>query len=169
MMEGVFRLRSDRLAEADSVLRRALALDPQNWVAHIILSYVVLKSGNPSAAVAHMEAAHRLKDPDDPFTLSGLAEIYGEVGDTAKARGIVTRLKKISKERYVQRAALASALVAVHDTAGVLENLEASADLREADFLMALESARGLSSHPRFRELLRRSKLDSYFLAAPRH
>jgi len=167
MMEGVFRLRSGRLAAADSALARALAIDPQNWVAHIILSQTALKAGNGSAAVAHMEAAHRLKGPDDPFTLSDLAGVYGAVGDTVKARSIVTRLISLSKDRYVQRAALATALLAVHDTASVLDNLEASAALREADFLMAMGGARTLWNHPRYRQLLRRSRLDRYWSAPP--
>jgi serine/threonine-protein kinase len=168
MMEGVFRVRSRRLAEADSVLRRALALDPQNWVAHIILSDAAFKAGNPSAAVAHMEAAQKLQGPDDPFTLSALADTYGKVGATEKARSIVTRLAQMSKDRYVQRAALASALLAVHDTAGVLENLEASAALREVDFLGAMQgSARTLWNHPRYRQLLQRSKLDRYWSEPP--
>jgi TolB-like protein/Flp pilus assembly protein TadD len=168
MMQGVFRLESGRLADADSVLVRALALDPQNWVAHIILSHKALKVGNASAALAHMEAAQRLQGPDDPFTLSALAGVYGQVGDTEKARSIVTRLMNMSKDRYVQRAALATALLAVHDTAGVLENLEASAALREADFLMAMQgSAQTLWSHPRYRQLLRRSRLDKYWSAPP--
>jgi hypothetical protein len=115
-----------------------------------------------------MEAAQKLQGPDDPFTLSALADTYGKVGATEKARSIVTRLAQMSKDRYVQRAALASALLAVHDTAGVLENLEASAALREVDFLGAMQgSARTLWNHPRYRQLLQRSKLDRYWSEPP--
>ena len=168
-IEGYFRQASGRLAEADSVLRKALAVDPQNWVAHIILSGAALKVGKSSDAVAHMEAAYRLKGPDDPFILCQLAQVYGQAGKQKQARETIARLSALSKDRYVQRAALAIALLGVNDTDGVLENLEASAALREIDFAFAMQaSAQTLWDHPRFRQLLRRSKLDTYWLAPPR-
>jgi hypothetical protein len=75
----------------------------------------------------------------------------------------------MSKERYVERAALAIALLGVDDTEGVLENLEASATLREIDFPLAMqEAAQTLWDYPRFRQLLQRSRLDSYWSAPPR-
>jgi serine/threonine-protein kinase len=169
MIEGYFRQASGRLAEADSVLTQALAVDPQNWVAHIILAATALKVGKPSGAVAHMEAAYRMHGLDDPFTLCQLAHVYGQAGENEKARAAVARLSAMSKDRYVQRAALAIALLGVRDTDGVLENLEASAALREIDFPLAMqEGAQTLWNHPRFKQLLRRSKLDKYWSAPPR-
>jgi serine/threonine-protein kinase len=169
MIEGYFRQASGRLGEADSVLALALTVDPQNWVAHIILAATALKRGKPLVAVGHMETAYRLTGPDDPFTLCQLAHMYGRAGEKEKARAAVSRLTAMSKERYVERAALAIALLGVDDTEGVLENLEASATLREIDFPLAMqEAAQTLWDHPRFRQLLRRSRLDSYWSAPPR-
>lgn len=169
MMEGYFLQAADRLAEADSVLNRALAIDPQNWVAHLMRAKAALRAGKATQAVAHMETAQRIQGPDDPFTLSQLAYYYGAAKQEDKARAAVARLTAMSRERYVQRAALAMARLGVRDIEGALADLEASATLREPDFHMGMaETASDLWNEPRYRELLRRSKFDRYWSKPPR-
>ena len=167
-IEGYFLLAAGRLPEADSVLNRALALDPKNWLAHVMRASAALKAGKAAEALAQMEAVQRLQGPDDPGTLSSLANYYAAAGQDNKARATVARLTAITKDRYVQRAVLIGARLALHDTAGVLTELEASAALREPDFQIAMRGqAANLWNEPRYQALLRRSKLDKYWSKPP--
>jgi TolB-like protein/Tfp pilus assembly protein PilF len=169
MMEGYFLQADSRLAEADSVLNRALAVDPRNWLAHLMRAKAALRAGKATEAVAHMETAQRIQGPDDPFTLSLLAFFYGAARQENKARATVARLTAMSRDRYVQRAALAIARGGLPDNEAVLTDLEASATLREPDFLLAMsETAMKVWNEPRYRELLRRSKLDRHWSRPPR-
>jgi TolB-like protein/Flp pilus assembly protein TadD len=169
MIEGYFLQANGRLAEADSVLQRALALDPRNWVAHLMRAKTALKAGKPQDAVTHMEAAQRLQGPDDPFTLSFLAYFSGAAKQDDKARAALARLTVLSKDRYVQRAWFAIARLGLGDSEGALMDLEASATLRESDFMAAMwETATMLWNEPRYQQLVRRAKLNAYWPRPPR-
>lgn len=169
MMEGYFHQAAGRLPEADSVLKRALALNPQDWVAHFMLARAALKSGRRSDAVRHMERAHQIQGADDPFTLSLLVEIAADAGQMEKARAAFARLTAMSAQRYVQRAQLASARCGMDDHAGALADLEASATLHEVDFLGGMMGcAPKLWRDPRYHALLRRSKLDTIWRHPPK-
>jgi serine/threonine-protein kinase len=169
MVEGYHHIGAGRLPEADSVLKRALALNPQDWVANFMLAVADLKSGRRSDAVMHVERAHQIQGADDPFTLSLLVGIAADAGQMEKARAAFARLTAMSTQRYVQRAQLASARCSIGDQAGALADLEASATLHEVDFLGAMSGcAAKFWRHPRYLALLRRSKLDTIWRQPPR-
>jgi serine/threonine-protein kinase len=169
MMEGYFHEVAGRLPEADSSLKRALALNPEDWVAHFMSAQVALKRGRGSEAVMHMERAHQIQGADDPFSLSLLVGTAAAAGQMEKARAAFDRLTAMSARRYVQRAALASARCPMGDDAGALTDLEASATLHEVDFHGALMGCGAkLWNHPRYRALLRRAKLDTIWRSPPR-
>jgi len=168
MMKGYQDQAAGRLAEADSVLRRALLLNPEDWVVHVMFAKAALKSGKGSDAVQHMERAHQIQGADDPFSLSLLAHFAGAAGNYEKAQAALARLTAMATQRYVQRAALAMARCGMKDDAGALTDLEASATLREADFLQAMgECAARLWGQPRYQALLQRSKLDTIWRQRP--
>lgn len=73
-----------KLAEAEALIRRAVALEPRAGAFRDSLGWVLHKQGRSTEAVAELEAAVR-ELPDDPTLLDHLGEARAGAGDEAGA------------------------------------------------------------------------------------
>lgn len=77
--------RAGRLAEAESIYRQVLAVDPAHFDALHLLGVAVLQAGRPEEAVPYMSKA-LAERPGNPHTHNNLGEAYRALGDPARAR-----------------------------------------------------------------------------------
>lgn len=77
-----------RLAEAERVLRAALAVEPALAAAHYGLGVVLAAGGRPSEAVASLRRARELT-PEDAEVLNNLGYLVGELGGAEEAESLL--------------------------------------------------------------------------------
>ena len=90
---------------------------------------------------------------------------YGRAGQAAKAREVLRRLEERSKTRFVSPILLAEVYAGLGDRDHAFAELERAFALRDPrlpniGFSPTLEPIR---DDPRYREMLKRLKLDAYF------
>ena len=129
-----------------------------------ILGLVLFVAGRPDEAIKTLEAV-AAEVPDMVQALELLGWVYGQAGQTEKARVVLQRLIAISESRYVSPLAFARVAASMNDRDLAFAQLERAFELREpllptigGDTL--LEPIR---DDPRFRAMLKRLKLDAYF------
>ena len=128
---------------------------------------VALRRGQRAEAIRHVERLQSLLGRDVPFGIAVAAQTYAAAGDTAKARTLIDRLTSLSREGYVEYAWFAVTRAALGDMPRALDALEASANAREVDFLLALDKIFDDSPNdPRVRRLLRRTGLERRWVAS---
>ena len=80
-------------------------MEPNFAVAHNMLGIVHLKKGRVKEAIAELEEAVRLDG--SPRMLTTLGHAYGVANRRADARAVETRLKALSRSRYISPFSLA--------------------------------------------------------------
>ena len=76
--------KSGRLEEAQAIHQAIATLAPQMMESHFQLGRIAFQQGDTAAAIAHLEAARRLK-PAEPEILRGLAGAYETAGEVDAA------------------------------------------------------------------------------------
>ena len=136
--------------------RAALALDPSNPTAHVVLASVLLEVDRPAEAVREMEKVRQLTNNGLPY-LTHLGRAYAAVGRTTEARALLDTLNARSATQYVGKDQIALLSLALGDTAGALTWLERAVD----DFHWWMPNSnyhplwRGLWEQPRFKAMMR--------------
>jgi serine/threonine protein kinase/tetratricopeptide (TPR) repeat protein len=101
---------SDQHAMAVQRLRAVVASDPKFFNGRYHLGVAYLHSGQYDQAIRELESAVTI-DGEQPQPLGYLAFAYAKRGDTAAARGNLTKLEKLHESRYVSGYWLAVASV----------------------------------------------------------
>ncbi|HEY9745648.1 MAG TPA: tetratricopeptide repeat protein, partial [Oculatellaceae cyanobacterium] len=76
-------LRGD-LPQAEAALRRAIALDPTDYLNYVKLASILNQQGKPNEAILYYQKALSL-NPQDTMILYSLGSVYEQVGQYAKA------------------------------------------------------------------------------------
>jgi serine/threonine protein kinase/Tfp pilus assembly protein PilF len=120
---------SNKLDTAQTVLRKALDIDPTNSLAHRHEAIVLALLGKQPEADAALERAVALA-PDYPAALADLAAARVRQGRTAEARQILERLQSMAATRYVPAFVMAIVYFALGDEPQTLKWLGAARDER---------------------------------------
>lgn len=154
-------LRSGRYVEALEQTRNLVEVEPHGARAHATLGWACFFSGQREEAIAELERAVELSGRNTLW-LGQLAEVYGMVGETAKARAIVHELEELAQGTFVSPYHLAYAYVGLGEADRALDFLERAVADRtgptysiKGSFLFA-----PLRGHPRFRALMRMMNLE---------
>ncbi len=102
---GTLYLRADRLVEAESVLRKSIAVQPSFPVSHFRLGQVLEKEGRGSEAVRELNESSRL-DPTYPEPHYVLARIFRRQDDAKSAEeqlALFRQLRDADKRNGVTR------------------------------------------------------------------
>ncbi len=154
-------LRAGRYDEALQAAARAIELDPHYARAHATVAWAYVKKGMYDQGLAQLENAISLS-PGDTLWLAQLGQVYGLAGDLAKAREVLRQLEELSRQRYVSPYHMAYVHTGLGEPDRAMDWLERAYEERagaiygiKGSFLFA-----PLRSHPRFKALLRRMKLE---------
>lgn len=102
-------LAAGRLAEANDGLETALAVDPRNRQAFVLLAEVAKKQGLPGKAVRFYREALMI-EPNDVVALAGQGEALVSKGALVKARENLARVKTLCVGSCPEQAMLAAAI-----------------------------------------------------------
>ncbi len=129
----------------------------------------LLRTGQQDEGLQRLEREVKLR-PGSPRHLSTLGWAYGEAGQTAKAREILQRLQTTAKSRFVSPLDLAMVAVGLNDRDLAFAQLERAFELRDPNlpFIGVDITYDSIRDDPRFRDLLKRLKLDVYFPENPK-
>lgn len=145
-----------RYDEAIPQLKAALEMEPNFAVAHNMLGIVLLKKGRTKEAIGELEEAVRLDG--SPRMLTTLGHAYGVANRRVDARAVETRLKALSRSRYISPFSLALVSAGLGEDDRAFALLERAYEERSDNMaiLRAYPLLERLRSDRRFGELLAR-------------
>ena len=149
---------ADRPADAITVLRRALDLEPHAMI-YFFLGNALADVGEFGQAIEHLQTATSLSNRPD--ILGGLGYACAKAGDQDAARAVLAQLEEQRIRRYVSPVGAARVFVALGEIDQALDALEEGARLRATDltWIRVEPPFRPLAGHPRFATLLNRLRL----------
>jgi tetratricopeptide (TPR) repeat protein len=150
--------------EYDRAIRHLLDLleqEPRFYPAHFSLGRVYLASGMDSEAIAAFEKAAQYSRNLD--ALAPLAQAYALSGQTEKARALLEEMGSSASGRFVASPMVARVYLGLGDFEQALDWLEKGFEEHSywMVFLKMDPVYDPIRSHPRFNELLKRTRLDS--------
>jgi TolB-like protein/thioredoxin-like negative regulator of GroEL len=142
------------LPEAEAAIRRALDIRPTYSWGHFMLGLVLLKSGNPHAALLEMQ-----QEQQEVAQLSGLAMAYYAVGRAADADATLARLiKEQAADNAFQIASVYAFRGQSDEAMRWLERAYAQKDF-SLYLIKAYLPLQSLVADPRFKAFLRKMNL----------
>lgn len=144
--------------EAINHFNGALALDPNFGLAHQGLGVAYLSKGMPREAVIEMKEANRLMG--GPRRRALLGYVYGMVGRTDEARGILGEFLARSAREPLAALSIAEIYIGLGDKDRAFEWLGKAVEQRDLDLTLQWDSLyAGLRGDPRYLALLRKMRL----------
>jgi Tfp pilus assembly protein PilF len=107
--EGKALLAAAKFDDANDVLESALAVDPRNRAAYIVLAQVAAKQGLPGKSIRFYREV-LLIEPNDVAALAGQGEAMVAKGAVAKARENLDRITKICVASCAEQVKLAAVI-----------------------------------------------------------
>jgi len=155
---GSYRLASGRFAEGEAILRDALQLDENFWIAQSWMGFSCLKQNRMTEAIAYEEKARSLA-PWNPTVIGRLAGMHERVGEKSRAQALLEELGN-GTAFGVPGGFLCyhSVLADVDSAAGWYEKAIEQRDPR-APWLFPMQFGDLLTSSPRWPGLMRRMNL----------
>jgi tetratricopeptide (TPR) repeat protein len=147
-----------RYDESIDQYQKALTLESDSGLAHGGLGLVYLAKGIFPRAVTEMELSFRLMG-QDAWHAGQLGYVYGMSGNTAAANKILSEF--FNHARSPRALAIATVYIGLRDKDHAFEWLQKAVDQHDVFLLLKSDPQyAGLSSDPRFADLLRRMKLN---------
>lgn len=115
-------LMARRYDESIEQSRKTLALDPRFYCAHWNLGEALQMKGQLREAVAEYKKTVELTD--DPTALAMLAQGYAKIGQTNKARRLLSQLEQMAAHRYVGSLSFAFVHLALGENEKAFDDLE---------------------------------------------
>lgn len=143
---------------AIEIMSSLLKTDRGFYVARRYRAQAYLLQGQPEKAISDLELLPQERSEDPSFRLPMLGRAYADLGDTARAESIFTRLCSMAQTDYVVWWNLAIVATGLGRVEEAMAYLERAYEDREAT-LPLLKSARWfepISGSQRFRDLLRK-------------
>ena len=142
--------------QAIEQLGKVIELDPNWYLAHMLLCQAYDLKGQLSQAAAECQKARELND--DPAVLSFLAHVYAESGKREEAIKVLGQMHELAKQRYVPAYGFAVAYAGLDDKDQAFQWLERSFQDRawEITYLKVDPFMDNLHSDARFADLVRR-------------
>jgi TolB-like protein/DNA-binding winged helix-turn-helix (wHTH) protein/Tfp pilus assembly protein PilF len=141
--------------------RRAVALDPEFWIGHMMLAQTFAELGDLEAATDAANVAARFSNQNSkPVALR--AFLLAKAGRTGDAREVIDMLEAASRERYVPPAAIALIYAGLGDRERVFEWLERAYAARDVHLMYLPVDPKwdAFRGDPRFASLVRRCGFD---------
>ena len=153
---------SRRYDRAIVYYRRCIELDPAFGPGHTDLARALDAVGKHDEAIQELLTGSAAQSNQRPPS-TGFATLLLRAGRTQEARAMIAELLELSVTRFVSPYGIASFYAAAGENAAALDWLERAYGQRDGTLVWIKVHPRldGLRSEPRFRELLRKMRLDS--------
>jgi serine/threonine-protein kinase len=142
-------------------LQRALAMSPASEETHMILGLALLQKGAYAEAEAEFREATSLSS-EHARALAALGTLAALQGRTAEARAVLGELRARARRRYVSPVDFVWLLQSLGETDEAFAWLERAYEERRGwmVYLNVEPALDGMRADPRFRDLVRRMRLD---------
>jgi len=129
----------------------------------------LLHLGHKDEALRRFERAAELH-PDNVSAKTSLGWAYGLAGETAKARKVIEQLEAMAGTRYVSPLKIGSVAAGMNDRDLAFAQLEKAYGVRDPNlpFIGEESDYDPIRDDPRFRDMLKRLKLDVFFPETPK-
>ncbi len=157
-----------RYPEAIEAGRRESALNPQSTNPRQNVALAMFHSGKEKEGVSLLEELVE-QNPGEPTVCADLGWAYGRSGQPEKARAVLDRMRAMSATRFISPRLLAIVASGLNDRDLALAQLARAFELRDP-YLPDIGNDPAfdpIRTDPRFRDLLKRLKLDVYFPDTP--
>jgi tetratricopeptide (TPR) repeat protein len=153
-----------RYDEAIRLARKELADRPGSKDGLGLLGVALFQAGRREEGLRVLEE-RAAAQPDSPWSQAMLGWAYGRAGQAAKARAVLRRLTELGRPDGVTPFKLAWVYAGLDDRDHAFAELERAYAQRDGamPLLAAYWTLDSLHGDPRFRSLLKRMKLDTYF------
>ena len=150
-----------RYDEAVEQIKRVQEIDPNFVPAHFWIGQAYEQKGLYPEAVDAFKNAVTLSR-ESTYTLASLAHGYASAGDKARAREILSRLRELSKAKYVSAYEIAEVYISLGEIESAFEWLEKAYEERSRAlvFLKVEPRLDPIRSDPRFKTLLDKMNLE---------
>ena len=167
-LESAYLFARGRRTEAAARLDRAFQIEPEFWVAHLVLGVRQTVDGKPEDALSSFRHADALAEGSSQATVA-LGRQLAAMGRVDEARRVLERLLAAQKVRYLPPTSVAALHAALGESAPALDALERAFAVRDTRLVYLKDDVRwtGLRQEPRFIALLARMRLDRYGPGAP--
>jgi len=157
-----------RYDEAIRLARKELAEHPGSKDSLDMLGVALFQAGQREEGLRILEE-RAAAQPNSPWPQAMLGWAHGRAGETNKARAALEKLDTIGKTRRVPPFILAWVYAGLDDREHAFAALEQAYDQRnpQMPFFGVFWPFASLHDDPRFRSLLKRMKLDTYFPETP--
>src|ERR1700752_5419285 len=103
-------------------MRSTLELEPSKWIVRTFLSWVLVRQGKFSEAIAELNTARQIDD--NHYVVGALGQAYALSGKKKEALACIAQLKEWSKQRYVYPHSIAMIYAGLGDKYPAFEWLE---------------------------------------------
>ena len=167
-LESAFLFARGRRLEAATRLDRVFQIEPEFWVAHLVLGVRQAVEGKANEALASLRHADALAEGSSQAAVA-LGRQLAAMGRRDEARQILERLLAAQKTRYLPPSSLAALHAALGETAPALAALERAFAVRDTRLVYLKDDVRWatLRGEPRFVALLARMDLHRFGPGAP--
>jgi TolB-like protein/tetratricopeptide (TPR) repeat protein len=157
-----------RYAEAIRLARKELADHPGSKDSLDTLGIALFQAGQRDEGLRILEE-RASANAEPPVNLAMLGWAYGRAGQATKANAVLQRLAEMGKARRISPFLMAWVYAGLDDRERAFAELEKAYERRnpQMPFLGMFWTFDSLHDDPRFRSLLKRMKLDTYFAESP--
>jgi TolB-like protein/predicted Zn-dependent protease len=158
------RLEAKQFTEAIAIARGIAQQMPGTFVGSFILGSTLRSAGQPQEAVQIMEKAVG-EFPDQLHLYEELGISYAGSGQPSKARAVLARLTVIREARFVSPLIFAAIATALDDRDLAFAEIERAFQVHDPMLpsIGVNDDMASLTADPRFRNVLKRLKLDTVF------
>ena len=147
-----------RYDEAIDQFRRSFDLEPNFHIAHYFVGQAYINKNMYEDAIEEIKKAIEFSS-QSPQYLGTLSYAYSLAGNKSEALKVLEKLRELEKNRFVTSIAFAYAFLGLGDkerAIGYLQNCARSRDFPPLPLLIKDEIFDGISSDPRFQEIVRK-------------
>lgn len=91
-----------QIDRAEDEFEKSIDLHPANWNAHFALAQLPLRRQRPAEAITRLQKLLK-ENPDMLAAYQSMAQIYGQMGDTTRARMVLDRFRQETDKRETQK------------------------------------------------------------------
>jgi tetratricopeptide (TPR) repeat protein len=155
-------------SNAVQLAEQAIAIDPEFWIGYLQLGQAHEQLGNTDLALEALVNAARLSGGNSK-TMALRGHIFAKLGKTEDARGVLSSLEAVSRNRYVPPYAMALVHAGLRENDRALDWLNRAHDAHDVHLALLTIDPKwdAFRADPRFMDLLGRCAFANPALVAP--
>jgi serine/threonine-protein kinase len=156
-LEAMILLHANRAAQAAFAAQKALELEPNFWITHLMLGRTYIEQQKYREAITELDKARNLSHGNSE-AIGSIGYAAAMAGDKERARSILEELERLSTQRYIPPYNVGLVYAGMGQSDQAIAQLEKGCDDRDVRVTLLGVDPRWNSfrSDPRFQAILKR-------------